>query len=284
MAFCFGSRIVTNQPFPDYLRQAAQYFSVIELEADPKFFSNHFSFTPNEKKVLRIYQERFNFRLTLHAPFVNLRLGAEKLEERQVAISILLNAIRTASDLEIKLVTFHPTTIEPGISEQQYREICLYEEGSISILLKEARKLGVTLLIENMPSTPEYHPGVCDGSRFQELLWLFPEPEFGLTVDVGHALQAKTAVEAFLKMERVKHFHFHENNRIEDQHLGIENNREWWEKLLKNLAKNFPEAVGILEMPDLKQQLQSLQYLSKTNNNKRSVKPKRELIIPPIIT
>lgn len=286
MAFNFGSRIVSNEPLTDYLREVVQYFNVIELQADPRYFSHHFAFTTNEKKVLKIYQERFQFQLTMHAPFTNVNLGSLNLEERQLSLSIFLNAMRTASDLDIKLITFHPCKIEPGTTEQQYREICSLEEGSISILLKEAKNLGVTILIENMPITPEYHPSTSDGSRFQELLWLFTEPEFGLTIDIGHALQAGVSIEALLKAERIRHFHFHENDRIRDLHQAIQQNLEWWEKLIKTLAKKFPNTVGILEILTLKEQIESFNHLHKSKGQSGQTvnKHKRDHMIPPIIT
>jgi sugar phosphate isomerase/epimerase len=284
MAFCLGSRLVSNLPLTDYLKETVQHFTVIELQADPKYFSSNFAFTTNERKILRIYQDRFHFRFTMHAPFVNIHLGSLNLEERQLSISIFLNTMRISSELGVQLITFHPSAMPPEITDQQYQEVCLFEEGSISILLKEAKKLGVTLLIENMPNTPKYHPSTRDGSRFQELLWLFTEPEFGLTVDVGHALQAGIAVEAFLKMERVRHFHVHDNDRISDLHQPIRNNVEWWEKLVKSLAKKFPEAIGILELASIKEQIESLNNLHKSLPKQPSAGHRRELMIPPIIT
>ena len=97
----------------------------------------------------------------MHAPYVNLRLGAINIEERQISINIFLNAMRLTSDLGIKTLTFHPCTLEPNAPEL-YSENCLFEEGSISLLLNEAKKMGITLLIENMPLLPEYHPKTTD--------------------------------------------------------------------------------------------------------------------------
>jgi sugar phosphate isomerase/epimerase len=284
MAFRLGSRMVSGLPLTDYLRETVQYFTIIELQADPKFFSANFAFTTNERTALRIYQERFHFDLTMHAPFTNLNLGALNLEERQVGINIFLNTIRISADLGIRLITFHPCPVLPGMTEEQYLESRLFEEGSISLLLNEAKKLGVTLLIENMPALPAYHPGTRDGSRFQELLWLFPEPEFGLTVDIGNALQAEVPVEAFLKMERIRHFHFHDNNRTGDLHQPLRNDLDWWNKLVKSIAKKFPDTVGILEMNTMREQLESLNQLSKSLPKQAGSNRKRELIIPPIIT
>lgn len=282
MAFCLGSRIVKNRPLSAYLQETVHYFKAIELHTDPSYLSPHFAFTAPEKKTLRIYQERFRFRLTIHAPFVNIRLGALDQEERMVAINILLNVMRLASDLEVKLITFHPCPINPN-SPEEYSEIRLYEEGSLGMLLHEAKKLGVTLLMENMPRDPHFHPSTCDGSRFQELLWLFQEPEFGLTVDIGHALQAGIAPEAFLKMDRVKHFHFHENDRNADLHRPLSVNQDWWKKLLRNIAKKFPDAIGVLEMDRLEDQIESLNLLSGRQPKRAVLLRKDEPIIPPIL-
>lgn len=283
MAFCLGSRLVVNYPLTEYLREAALQFKVIELQADPSYFSTNYALTVNEKKVLRIYRERYGFQLTMHAPFINLRLGALDLEERQLAINIMLNAMQAAADLDIRLITFHPCTLEPGAPEK-YHENSLLEEGSISLLLKAAKKLGVILLMENMPLIPEFHPKAADGSRFQELLWLFPEPEFGLTIDIGHALQAGVRPEGLLKMDRIRHFHLHENDRHQDSHLPITTQLEWWEKLLKTLTKKFPETCGILEMSQFSDQTASLRKLQPFLGKRFLPKPGKGQMIPPLIT
>jgi hypothetical protein len=85
-------------------------------------------------------------------------------------------------------------------------------------------------------------------------------------------------------MERVRHFHFHENDRVSDLHLPIQKNLDWWAKLLKNLSKKFPEAAGIIELADIKGQLESFNNLSKSLPKQSSGNRKRELKIPPIIT
>ncbi len=262
MAFCLGSRIIANRPLTDYLKEAVLYFNVIELQADPRYFSPNYTLTVNEKKIIRIYQERYGFQLTLHAPFEHIRLGAVDFDERQLAINIILNTIRTAADLNISLITFHPCSVEPG-KPDIYHENCLLEEGSLSILLTEAKKSGVTLLMENMPSTPEFHPKTCDGSRFQELLWLFTGPEFGLTIDIGHALQANVSIESLLKMERIRHFHFHENELQLDKHSPIKSNLGQWEKMVKNIAKKFPHTAAIMEMNTLEEQIESLHQINR---------------------
>jgi sugar phosphate isomerase/epimerase len=283
MAFCFGSRMVGNVPLSNYLRETVQYFPVIELQSDPKFFSSNFGFTANERSALKIYQDRFHFQLTMHAPYSNINLGALSNEERQLGMRIFENTIQISADLGIKLITFHPIPLVPGMTPEQYREACLLEEDSIAQLLKEARKSGVALLMENMPALSEYPPCTRDGARFQELLWLFPEPEFGLTIDVGHALQAGINTDALLKMERIRHFHFHDNNRIEDLHQPILQDLAWWGKLIKGLAKRFPDAAAILEITSLNEQLDSYKNLAKFLPKQGGHGKKRELMIPPIL-
>lgn len=262
MAFCLGSRIIANRPLTDYLKTAVLHFKVIELQADPQYFSPNYTLTANEKNIIRIYRERYGFQLTMHAPFKNIRLGALDFGERQLAINIFLNTIRIAAEFNIELITFHPCTIEPN-QPDVYQENCLFEEGSLAILLNEAKKHGISLLMENMPLTPEFHPKTCDGARFQELLWLFAGPEFGLTIDVGHALQAQVSLESLLKMERIRHFHFHENDHLLDQHQPIQSNLDWWEKTVKTIARNYPQAAAILEMNSLEEQIESCQNLNR---------------------
>ena len=122
-----------------------------------------------------------------------------------------------------------------------------------------------------------------DGSRFQELLWLFPEPEFGLTIDIGHALQAGIPPEGLLKMDRIRHFHLHENDRTIDNHQPITTHLEWWEKLFKTLTKKFPDAYGILEMSQFTDQIASLKELQPFLGKRALPKPGKGQMIPPLI-
>jgi sugar phosphate isomerase/epimerase len=270
MPFCLGSRLTANQPLAEYLKTAAGYFRAIELNADPKYLSPYFNFDANQKNAIRIYQKRYQFRLTLHAPFINCRLGAINPEERRLAQIKLIHSLQLASDLEIKLVTFHPSSMEPDAPEK-LQENNRYEEESIAALLRDSRRLGVMLLIENMPALPHFHPATRDGSRFQELLWLFPDDPFGLTIDIGHALQAQVSLDSLLAMNRIRHFHFHENDRHTDSHLPITANLTWWRKLTGRLGKDFPDAVAILEMDQLADQLKTLQNLNCSSRRNRRV-------------
>ncbi|HPT87768.1 MAG TPA: sugar phosphate isomerase/epimerase family protein [Bacillota bacterium] len=260
MAFSLGSRLVSNMPLSEYLKTVVSGFRVIELPADPRYLSPHFAYTQAQIKTLRIYQDRYQFRLTMHAPFTDCRLGALDPDERSAALQKMYSALQLASELHIRLFTFHPTTLEPGQPEV-YRENYRYEEESIAKLLEKARNLGVTLLIENMPKHPHFHPNTSDGSRHQELLWLFPDNHFGLTVDIGHALQAGVSVDSLLKMNRIKHFHIHDNDRCLDRHYAITNQLDWWGKLIKKLTRKFTEASAILEMNQLDDQMTSFYHL-----------------------
>ncbi|HOJ77810.1 MAG TPA: sugar phosphate isomerase/epimerase family protein [Bacillota bacterium] len=276
MPFNLGSRIITNIPLAEYLATVAGNFRTIELHADPRYLTPHFTYNQSQKQTLRIYQERYQFNFTMHAPFVGCRLGSVDPTLRELSYSKILNCMRLAAELQIKLITFHPTTLDPNLPD--HIENHRYEEEAIGRLLNEARKLGVKLLIENMPADPDYHPGTADGSRFQELLWLFPEPEFGLTLDIGHALQANVAIDSLLMMDRVSHFHFHDNDRLLDRHFPITANLTWWGDLIKKISKQYPNTTAILEMTQLNDQILSLnnlnQYLKKPIRPKNNKIPK----------
>ncbi len=259
MAFMLGSKLTSNIPLTQYLSETASYFRVIEIPTDPRFLSPHFLLNHLSQKTLRTYREEYRFRYTMHAPFVNL--GALDYEERSVAVGKFKSALQVAGDLEIPLMTFHPTMVLPE-NLPQYQECCKYEAANIAALLNEAEELGITLAIENMPSTPEYHRDAMDGKRIAELLSFFPTANFGVTVDIGHALQAQINLENLLSLDRIRHFHFHENDRLTDRHLRIISNLNWWETLLQKLKEKFPQAVGILEMNQLVDQMDSFERLN----------------------
>lgn len=256
MPFSLGSRLVANLPLTEYLKIVIGGFRTIELPSDPCLLSPHFRYATTQRQILRIYQKHYQFNLTMHAPFIDCPLGALDQTRRQLAFEKILNAMRVASELEIAYLTFHPTPLEPD-TPLDYRENYRREEEALARLLRYAKQLGLSLLMENMPLDPRFHVNTSDGSRCQELLWLFPENEFGLTIDVGHALQAGVSMDSLLKMDRIRHFHFHDNDRSLDQHQPITNNLSWWSKLVKKVSKKFPSATAILEMNRLEDQLTS---------------------------
>ena len=258
MSFSLGSRLIPHIHLPNFLEQAAQYFKTIEIPTDPRFMTPYFSLNDEQRKLLRIFRERYQFRYTVHAPFVSL--GALDPDHRQLALNRLHDVFRLADEIGGKVVTFHPSVVNPA-TFAQYQEICRYEEESINALLPLAKSFGLVLSIENMPAFSEFHPSCSDGSRLQELLWTFPEREFGITIDIGHALQAGVNPEALLALDRVGHFHCHENDRIADRHLPIMDNLTWWELLIKTLNKKFPHSVGILEMYSWEDQVVSFNHL-----------------------
>ncbi len=263
MSFIFGSRLVTNQSLIDYLKFVAPRFKAIELPTDQRLLNANFGFTSPEQQLIKNYQKRYHFKLTIHAPLFNLRLGALDSEIRNTSVAMLKQTIKDAAALNAQVVTFHPCILEPGQPEK-YPENCAYEAENIANLLQLATSYGIKLAIENMPRVPEFHPHASDGTRLKELFALFPE--LGMTLDVGHALQAKVELDELLKLKQICHFHLHENDRISDRHFAIETNLPWWQELASQLATNFPNAIGIFEMSELEEQLTSYQNLADSLN------------------
>jgi sugar phosphate isomerase/epimerase len=272
MSICLGSRYTASQPLAQYLSTAARHFKAIELPADPGHLSPYLIYTAAQKKILGVYQKDYQFQLSMHAPFEGCRLGALNPEERQLSRIKMIAAMQLAAEMKIERLTLHPCSLEPDAPER-YAENCGYEEDCLAYLLQIAQSLGINLLLENMPLLPLFHPSTCDGSRLQELLWLFLEPQFGITLDLGHALQAKVKIESLLKLERIRHFHLHENDRQSDVHLPIMANRVWWQKILHRLNKEFPDAAAIFDMEQLSDQLTSMLFLQTA-----PAKPRRKFI------
>jgi hypothetical protein len=71
MSFSLGSRLIPHLQLPKFLEQAAEHFKTVEIPTDPRFMTPCFSLNNEQRKLLRIYQERYQFRYTIHAPFVS---------------------------------------------------------------------------------------------------------------------------------------------------------------------------------------------------------------------
>ncbi len=165
-----------------------------------------------------------DWRLPKDSPFPALR-EASKIE--------IINAMRTLAKIGAKKITTHSFKLK----ESDYDTAEKYCFDLYKDLLKEAKKLNVTLMLENGATSYAYNP---DNRRLlANTLKKFPNLK--VHVDVGHTNIGvkKNIVGLFFKKygKRIVHLHLADNYGKNDNHLKLGVGTINWKKTIKTLKK-----------------------------------------------
>ncbi len=142
----------------------------------------------------------------------------------------MISAMRILKKLGAKKITTHAFEIKDS-DYKTAENFCfaLYKD-----LLKESRKLGVVLMIENNSYTDSEN----ENNRLMHRL-LAKYKSLKMHVDVGHAnIQCKeNRINIYCRKygSRIKHLHFSDNYGKGDNHLKLGSGRISWKKVIKTL-------------------------------------------------
>ncbi len=169
---------------------------------------------PSFKKIARILEEN-GLKCTIHAPFIDLSIGAIDSLVRKATVERLMMAIDIAAVFEAKSMVFH-TGFEPKHYYGQQKEWLKNSYYTLELLLSHAREKGLKLNLENVfEYTPEIH---------QALFSKFGDPHLGFCLDLGHQkVFSKTSMEQWLEGvgTRIRQLHLHDNRGDWDDHLAV---------------------------------------------------------------
>jgi sugar phosphate isomerase/epimerase len=145
-----------------------------------------------------------------------LPLASPFEEVRQSAVEVCRKCLAVFSEVGAKWMNVHPDANAPHHSKR-----FLFEKNrqSLEELLPDARKLGMGIMVENIPRWT-FNSAADLGAL------LDPLPELGLHLDLGHCnlCPIPRNAEAILAMHgsRLRHVHLHDNKGgNEDLHLAL---------------------------------------------------------------
>lgn len=178
-----------------------------------------------------------------HAPFPSLI--AEDDEYNDIIIRVLKNTIIAADEIGCRNLVIHPFFL--GYKERLTPE----REWEINIdrysrLIPEAKKYGVTLCLENMfvGNRDKIYAACCSNidtacAYVDELNRIAGEKVFGFCFDTGHALLCGLDMRDMLVKlgDRIRAFHVHDNNGIDDQHLAPYMGILDWNRFIQGLSE-----------------------------------------------
>ncbi|MEM1514916.1 MAG: sugar phosphate isomerase/epimerase [Thermoproteota archaeon] len=225
MLFCL------NKP----LRSALRCISHINIEHLEIVDEGLHELNSKRIEVIRKFIEERGLSVSIHAPFADINIASTSPFIRNAIMRRLERSMRLSARLNPEYWVFHPgirsaiSDIIPGLDWR-------INLDSVRSLLKEARKYGIRIAIENTPKTfPFVIKYVEDLERFYEEMGN-EGLELGITLDVGHANICGQLNEIMrLFHEKIVHVHLHDNNGDKDSHLGIGFGKIDWPNLIESL-------------------------------------------------
>lgn len=169
-----------------------------------------------DAKALTAALEQYGMGIVGHTAFyAPIASGVERL--RKAAVAELIHALEVFAQLGARWVNIHPDGHTHFYERAQNIERNL---ESLRELLDAGRRLGVGVMIENVPG--QYNTADEMGSL------LDPLPELGMLIDLGHCFlrvpkNTFTAPAIIARYgDRIRHVHLHDNNGGDaDLHLPL---------------------------------------------------------------
>ena len=179
-----------------------------------------------------------------HAPF-STWVSDHDAESNDRLLEVLKNMIRGSNEIDCRNLIVHP--FFPSYNKQLSPE----DEWNLNIerymkLAPIAKEYGVTVCLENMFT--EYkgkiYAAICNDpdqavKYIDTLNGLAGGEVFGFCLDTGHALLVGRDIKNFMTTlgSRIKAFHVHDNNGIQDQHLAPYMGVLDWNRFMQGLKE-----------------------------------------------
>lgn len=206
------------------------------------------AFTHDEHYWLRIRKilESITCPVSFHGPYIGVEATSKKgTREYEWLLESYERVFALAKEYCVKHVVFHYTQLgfDNPIELEQARQ---NSSENIDTLLKLAKQYQVNMLIENIAFPKDKLP-LYNNEEYSDIFTT--RSEALSIIDIGHGHINKMDMEAFLRehSDRVKAYHFHNNNGILDQHNSIMDGTFDYIKFSSLYKKYTPDADIVLE-------------------------------------
>jgi sugar phosphate isomerase/epimerase len=200
---------------------AAMGFDYLELTMDPP--AAHHEILIRQAGDIRRSLRRHQMGLVCHLPtFVSIADLAPGI--RRASVDEVLESLAASAVLEAPLAVLHPGYVK-GLGIHVADRVHQLAHQSLDTILARAAALGVTVAVENLPSSNQLFSQASD---FVDLLDRHPATQ--ITLDIAHAcigdLTGGRAL-AFINRfaERIGHIHLSDHNGRWDEHLALGHGR-----------------------------------------------------------
>ncbi|WP_342764303.1 MULTISPECIES: sugar phosphate isomerase/epimerase family protein [unclassified Thermococcus] len=197
--------------------------------------------------------EGYGMKITVHAPFSDINIGAFNEKIRRAALEVLHETIEVAAEMNALVVTIHPGHRSPLSIKHQEKYLEIHRK-SLRKIAAWSEEFGIKVGLENMPSFP-----ILDAQSCERLAELVGDIDIGVTLDVGHLNTTTRNFDRFIQLlgNRIMHLHLHDNRGDKDEHLPLGEGTVPWAQVIPKL----PKVTWSLEVGDIESARKSLEFL-----------------------
>ncbi len=219
--------------FRDAFAFAKERGLVLQIQLEPPLFW----FEEGQVRTLVSLRREFpDVPLILHAPYREVFLGSPFRAVREAGVSLVLQTIDLAADLDAPVVVFHAGEVKTLIE----RDIALsFAREAVGRILEAAKERGVTAALENAPF-------------WRGSLLLYPSDFVSLGLDVPICLDiphayAVDALDAFLDLlgDRVVVYHISDTVKGRDLHKPVGEGEIPWRSVLSRMDAKKPRILEV---------------------------------------
>jgi len=219
---------IDSKPYPDL------GIELIAFTHDEKYWNN-----------LRRILEKTTCPVTFHGPYINVEAtSAEGSAEYDWLMESYNKVFALAQEYGVKHVVFHYT--QKGFQPDTIESAKNISQKNIMTLIELAERYKVDMLIENL-AFPKNGLPLYNNDEYSALF--DDNPRALSIIDIGHAHINKLDLEQFLKSygDRVKAYHLHNNDGINDLHNRIMDGTFDYSNFFRLYKKYTPDADIVLE-------------------------------------
>jgi sugar phosphate isomerase/epimerase len=240
-----GSRR-TGDEFIQETTYLAEIVDCIEIDFN---FPHDRNFEVEMKFLKKLAIER-NIKYTVHAQYLNGSINDFNQKVRQATLDELYRNIDAAKELGAKVITLHPALEPYGLKLKKRNEL---EIEAYCELANYALKKQISIGLENEAQTCFWFPDrACKFELLEQTINIVAKPNFGFTLDFGHAsVSGEDYISAIKKLgHRILHIHAHDNLG------GTENNLNKFNRPDPHLAPG----KGIIQWKNVINALRAINY------------------------
>lgn len=229
-----SNSIGLNMSLTDFLDFATQLrVKFVEIKMDEAYLVSAL-FETKHRKTIKDTIKSFNFKYSVHAPYIDINLASMNPTLRKASEKTILKSIAFAADINAKMVVSHVGRLSRDYPKRMITQSLKNTIPCLRKLTNASENHGIIFTIENDHRSNDQ---VLAGYP-EQLMQLIQKVGCKFTFDIGHAntlARIKTFIDALA--EHIVNVHLHDNDCEQDTHLSLGKGNINFSAVLANLRK-----------------------------------------------
>ncbi|TET55669.1 sugar phosphate isomerase/epimerase [Candidatus Bathyarchaeota archaeon] len=233
---------------------------LVEIKMDEPHLLSALSKT-KQRRAIRDIVESFNFKYSVHAPYIDINLASMNSVLRKASEKTILRSLEFATNIDAKLVVSHVGRLSRDYPKEMVTQSLKNVISCLRNLANFSKNHGIIFSIENDHKSNDQ---ILAGYP-EQLMFLIEKVGCKFTLDVGHA-NTLARIETFMDMlaEHIVNVHLHDNNGEQDAHLSLGKGKINFSAVLESLGKTEYKGPLVVEVHSSSGLEESVTLLRKT--------------------